>query len=659
MEESFLNHQQPPLEMDCSLITSGDFTNLNFLTSEYTVIDQQNQRNNATLTMDSNYNGYTLNNVISDTKFLEDLAICDDVLLKDDNISKIDFTFHDSGASTLQNSEDFSMKSSSGLVGVSVGIGGILNETFVPRNDENCVNGTIIVSKENNVIENQALSNENNIVKNTTFVNENDNIVANATFVNENNVVQNETFVNENAVESNDTFGVVGVTNQTFINPGNVPIPDKEHTIVLHSENDSIPEIESDVELSTPENYKDKFALRRSLENITPIRNDIVDASPLQLAALESTPMTKTLPRANKINRQVFTPVKEDEIIEQCQLRINNRNETQILTEQERQSLANFEEFEKSISMLGTDGNEKEFDDILNSLGNTEGKLINEKMRQSLDNIKKRHSLMNLERQQEDLIKKSVEFSAFDSNRLNESMNRSMNSLSGSERLLNRRSRLFDGVQPQSESTTSSQEFKPPSPTPTEDDNKPADKNNRDRFKTIRIFRKPNDSTLNLPDADNEPTSSDTNTESTNPVINVDDTSKQDVNADEFKVPQQPAVQSRLAQPRRFLAQPRFYGQSRPGQFVQTLKSSSADDLLDRNSDSTQDNSDSEEHREKVTSPMGTKAKSFHNINASNAYAHGESSHGSSRASSLRPVSKMNGMTSRYGVNKTKDVEVS
>lgn len=616
MDESFLKHQPPPLEMDCSLITSGDFTNLNFLSSEYTI--DQNNRNNATLTMDSNYNGYTLDNVISDTKFLEDLSICDEVLLKDENISKIDFVLHDSGASTLQNSEDFSMKSSSGVV-----MNGVLNETFVPRNVENCANGTIVLSKENVAVINE------------TFVNTSGN-----------DVIINATFVNENEILKNETFGVA-LSNHTFINPGDVPNVESDHTVVLDTVNNSISEIDND-QLRTPEDYKQKFSMRRSLENITPIRNTVTDLSPSEIIALESTPMSKPLAKLERLNH-TFTPLKENEIIERSQIRIN-KNETQILTEQERQSLANFEEFEKSISMLGNEGNEKEFDDILNSLGNTEGKLINEKMRQSLDNIKKRHSLMNLERQQEDLIKKSVEFNAIDSNRLNESMNRSMNSSSGSERLLNRRSRLFDGVQHQSESTTSSQELKP---TPIQnDDESKQDKSNRDRFKTIRIFRKPNDATLNLPDVDNEPVYPD----GTHPAINVEKPEFEETttSTEEFKIPQQP-VASRLAQPRRFLAQPRFYGQSRPGQFVQTLKSSSADDLLDRNCDSIQDNSDSEDHREKVTSPMGTKAKSFHNINASNSSIE---SHGS-RASSLRPVSKLNGMTSRYGVNKTNEVEVS
>lgn len=69
----------------------------------------------------------------------------------------------------------------------------------------------------------------------------------------------------------------------------------------------------------------------------------------------------------------------------------------------ERQSLTNFEEFEKSLSMCQTD---HDFDDMLNGLaGNAaqqQRRSTDAQMRQSLDHIKKRHSLLNLEKQLED-----------------------------------------------------------------------------------------------------------------------------------------------------------------------------------------------------------------------------------------------------------------
>lgn len=130
----------------------------------------------------------------------------------------------------------------------------------------------------------------------------------------------------------------------------------------------------------------------------------------------------------------------------------------------ERQSLTNFEEFEKSMSLCQ---NDHDFDDMLNGLAGRSQHNRNAtdvQMRQSLDHIKKRHSLLNLEKQLEDQqrrINTTVPTSlpsnaSADSNRLLNSThsNRSMttssmllsttsSSGSGGERLL-RRSRVMD-----------------------------------------------------------------------------------------------------------------------------------------------------------------------------------------------------------------------
>lgn len=71
----------------------------------------------------------------------------------------------------------------------------------------------------------------------------------------------------------------------------------------------------------------------------------------------------------------------------------------------ERQSLTNFEEFEKSLSMCQTD---HDFDDMLNGMAggsaaqSQQRSRTDAQMRQSLDHIKKRHSLLNLEKQLDD-----------------------------------------------------------------------------------------------------------------------------------------------------------------------------------------------------------------------------------------------------------------
>lgn len=119
----------------------------------------------------------------------------------------------------------------------------------------------------------------------------------------------------------------------------------------------------------------------------------------------------------------------------------------------DRRSLTNFEEFEKSMSLLE---NEKEFEDMLNSFADKQTQRKSEKMRQSLDHIKKRHLQINYERQQEEQhLKKKEPHNHIDhniicdSNKLNESINnKSMISSTGSGERLLRRSRLFDDISP-------------------------------------------------------------------------------------------------------------------------------------------------------------------------------------------------------------------
>lgn len=235
------------------------------------------------------------------------------------------------------------------------------------------------------------------------------------------------------------------------------------------------------------------------------------------------------------------------------------------LRERERQSLAKFEEFENTLLILENNKNEDEFDDLLNSFSANIRSPLSQKVRQSLDNIKKRHSSIGMEKQQQDELNrekamntsktgKYSEFGSSEKNRSNDSMGRSALVSSttsiGSgcgERLL-RRSRLFDdvivsstdrltdnGALEHSESSmgypdnkdanelNSTQtlnrknqfhlEKESDSKTDTtitafntEETNAENKANNRDRFKTIRIFKKPPENAIQIPDPDLEET---------------------------------------------------------------------------------------------------------------------------------------------------------
>lgn len=230
------------------------------------------------------------------------------------------------------------------------------------------------------------------------------------------------------------------------------------------------------------------------------------------------------------------------------------------MMEKERRSLANFEEFENTLLILENNKTEEEFDDLLNSFSANIRNPMSQKVRQSLDNIKKRHSSIGMEKQQQDELNREKALNtskhgkysdgASEKNRLNDSLNRSqvissMTSSGSGERLL-RRSRLYDDVistsadrmnlstekicengaydntstgyadNKQTSELNATQtlnkknqqhlenEFYSKTDTTAnfnteEGESKP---NNRDRFKTIRIFKKPPENAIQIPDPD-------------------------------------------------------------------------------------------------------------------------------------------------------------
>uniref|UniRef100_A0A182PHJ0 Uncharacterized protein n=1 Tax=Anopheles epiroticus TaxID=199890 RepID=A0A182PHJ0_9DIPT len=207
------------------------------------------------------------------------------------------------------------------------------------------------------------------------------------------------------------------------------------------------------------------------------------------------------------------------------------------LDAEKRISLQHFEEFEKSI--LESEHSGIDFDEMLNSLTADVRRSdeASDKLRQSLDNIKKRHSRINLEKQQQDELKRKLHhqqqqpsaatlMEAQCDNKLTDSMlsksGGSMCSSGGSERLLNRRSRYNEDVhlnlspqqqQQQSMNTTvvmgnggsEEQPAESTDPVPTNSEVETYDRKNRDRFKTIRLGRKRDDSLgAALPDVDQE-----------------------------------------------------------------------------------------------------------------------------------------------------------
>ncbi|KAJ6637672.1 hypothetical protein Bhyg_10403 [Pseudolycoriella hygida] len=198
-----------------------------------------------------------------------------------------------------------------------------------------------------------------------------------------------------------------------------------------------------------------------------------------------------------------------------------------ITNEEQKSSLVNFEEFEKSI-FLDDDKGDEDFETLLDRMGNSKRLEKREVMKESLDNIKKRHSLLNLEIKQEQQREK-----------MNSHNGSSLHKSIPDERLL-KRSRLFDDItittspdkidrnttttvivdsnrtfnnqssqrngSNQQLSNNEKEEFnstvvveksQKASELPSEEMSreteieKPEKYDNRDRFKTIRLFKKP------------------------------------------------------------------------------------------------------------------------------------------------------------------------
>ncbi|XP_037028814.1 uncharacterized protein LOC119069052 isoform X1 [Bradysia coprophila] len=203
--------------------------------------------------------------------------------------------------------------------------------------------------------------------------------------------------------------------------------------------------------------------------------------------------------------------------------------------DEQQNSLVNFEEFEKSI-FLDDDKCDEDFETLLDRMGNSKRLENREVMKESLDNIKKRHSLLNLEIKQEHQREKMNNHSG-DNKSLVSSLHKSI----PDERLL-KRSRLFDNVtlntstdkgdrsisattvhldsnrtfnNQSAQRNNSNHQYdnadndvcnstvliekspKPPIEDPADkqppeiEDEQPVKYDNRDRFKTIRLFKKP------------------------------------------------------------------------------------------------------------------------------------------------------------------------
>lgn len=562
MQRSWLNDVSPPGsimssmefsindKMGSSLITSGDFTNVSYL------LNANGGDETQQLNSHSNYDGYKLADVIKDRKFLENLSCFEDSsMAKDLAISKTDLNGIEenlSGFSTMQNSLESVTKSAEGRVSdVTMVLGnGKSDATFEMEATEAApvglkkLNGTFERRRNFDTYRKPKSSlnstfdalpkvevGEPLLVRNGTFDAGSNDKPLDETFGLVDNC--NDTFslnrtakINGDERQLNQTYEYcekespsVALLNRTFERPRNGTYVESEASPnPIHAGN-STPNGTFEVPAKN-ENNRDSMGLAQSTPFVqVPRAKRISDISQYEVNVSPISAVRGRRSEGAKLSRNLESEIAletDDFDVEFRRLPATPNSKTEngshLLENEKRISLQQFEEFEKSV--MESEQNGVDFDEMLNSLTDVKRSMDSVKLRQSLDNIKKRHSRINSEKQQDELRRRGDMNDSLSSpmdNKLADSMIRSMSSSSGSERLLNRRSRYNDDVhltlspqQPTVQPNKSidatlpdvEQQTNEPNatesvdPLPTANEVGSSDRKNRDRFKTIRINKR-------------------------------------------------------------------------------------------------------------------------------------------------------------------------
>lgn len=461
MHKSFLQDTSPPSSicssmnterMNNSLITSADFTNLNFLQS--TISLEQEPSLTTTLTNQTTDNmvagmgvggglaGYTLSDMIRDRKALESLTLCeeDGTLTKDSHIGQIDeisltLSKTASGCSTMDNSTD-SMSNP------------LAPERPMPAAFP-ILQRTMILGEE--------------LIGDTTF-----------------NLVDSLT----TSVLHSDAESIPMDGNATFKRPSasSAAPPAADETLLLagrqmnttYTEGCNTPEARCE----TPENIDRKLALltMESTPLTTNIRphyyhnnNNKQGYTPtlkgrgdMNLSPIVSVTPQKPAGAPGRLNN-TFEPATKAapfdgekfvldtmELLEQIEQPLDGTYSLQ-MSEQHKQMQCVMDLAEAEVELLAQQGDEEQFEHMLAELGKVN--TLNEdqlKMQKSLDTIKRRFHRDEPEAEperEEEEQQLPTPVDKVETPTLNQSHSSSNNSSSGTgERLLSRRSRLYDDV---------------------------------------------------------------------------------------------------------------------------------------------------------------------------------------------------------------------
>ncbi|XP_018801065.1 PREDICTED: uncharacterized protein LOC108976425 [Bactrocera latifrons] len=424
MHKSFLQDTSPPSSicssmemsmerMNNSLITSADFTNINFLQSTQSLDFNEPTLNGSELFNLANKatsDGYTLSDMIRDRKALESLTLSGDgTLIKDSHICQIDdislaFSKTASGSSTMDNSTE-SMQEDNQQQQQRYGIIAAPNAHTV------------------GVFDNSASESKSNIMHRTMLLS--DEVISDTTFqLVESSLCENNINGNDNAAPAMPTKPA----NETFKRPWNmdetVCIPNRANA--THEFKQSTPDarLAAETRCETPENMAEALTSRKFYESTphaaglnagaqlnTPTTSklyaDEVNLSPIvpateQLNANATRVLSETFGQecdVKKVNTKTFSgTLPRLESIEQMLDDFENPNETYEKPETQvghKTSAADIQmqnvlELAHAEEELLASNNDQEFEDMLEEFSKVEVNAEHVKMKKSLETIKRR-----------------------------------------------------------------------------------------------------------------------------------------------------------------------------------------------------------------------------------------------------------------------------
>ncbi|CAD7005982.1 unnamed protein product [Ceratitis capitata] len=414
MHKSFLQDTSPPSSicssmevsmerMNNSLITSADFTNINFLQSTQSIDFNEPTLNGGemfNLANKATSDGYTLSDMIRDRKALESLTMSGDgTLIKDSHIGQIDdislaLSKTASGYSTMDNSTESMQEEQQLLQRNGVQASATNTTVFVPQNKCNIMDRTILLSDE--------------VISDTTF-----DLV--------------ESSLCESSINGNDIATLAATAklcNETFKRPWpmdeTVCIPNKANATFEFKQLTPDARLATEVRCETPENVAATLGSRKFYES-TP------HTSSWNKSAQQNTPTTSklTVDEVNispivgetdkqrafddsfgqgsdvkKVNSKTYSgTLPRLESIEQMLDDIENPNETfdkiggrtQVLQQSAADiQMQNVLELAHAEEELLASNNDQEFEHMLEEFSKVEVNAEHVKMKKSLETIKRR-----------------------------------------------------------------------------------------------------------------------------------------------------------------------------------------------------------------------------------------------------------------------------